>query len=959
LKKLYLLIIITTIRLAAMAQSYWQQEVHYTIDVSLNDREHSLDGFLKLKYVNHSPDSLSFIWFHLWPNAFKNDQTAFTQQALENDRIDFYFSSREERGYINRLDFRVENSTLKTEDHPQHIDIVKVYLPAALAPGASTIITTPFHVQLPKNFSRGGHVGKSYQVTQWYPKPAVYDRFGWHPMPYLDQGEFYSEFGSFDVRITVPEAYKVAATGVLKSQSEGPVIVNRPSAMKASTTVKKPVPKTRKPSRYAKKPSTIQKPVTIPKKKQATQANQPAEYKTKTLQYVQDKVHDFAWFADTAFEVKEDTIQLDGRIIKAYSYYFSHNSDAWQNSIQYIKDAIRFRSALIGAYPYDVVSVVEAKMGFNGGMEYPTITSLSPAITPKGLFGQSLDVLIQHEIGHNWFQGILASNERDHPWMDEGMNTYYDHRYTALKYPDTAKNGSSLIAEFEVQTIDGLAKIRKDQPATTSSADFTFTNYGLMAYTKTAVIMAQMEAAVGRERFDSCMRVYYEQWKYKHPYPQDFQQLLQSCAGTDLRPYFEALDQKGPVKKYTGRKKLRPALIYNSKDYERIDHINFFPSIGYNNYDKFMIGLGAHNFDFPATNFQYFLAPLYALGSKQLNGIGQLGYTWRTNGKIEKITASILGARFSTRDGADSNSSKVHAGFYKMAPSLRLTFKNRSLRSSLEKWLEWKTYIIGEQDFEYVLSSDGEFYPTKGKWEQRYLNQLSFAINDYRKLYPYDALLQVQQGDGFYRATAEGHYYFNYGTKGGLQMRVFAAKFGYIGEKTLSKQFSTVLYQPKLTAVRGDEDYTYSNYFVGRNEVEGLSAQQIMMRDGGLKLRTDLFQGLQGRSDNWLASMNLNTTLPKGLFPVELPVRIFLDIGTYADAWKKDAATSRFLYVGGLQLSLFKDLLNVYAPILYSKEFRDNLKTVPSANKFGKKISFSIDVHRFSLRKVTGNKIPL
>src|SRR5687768_1586913 len=217
-----------------MAQSYWQQEVHYTIDVSLNDREHSLDGFLKLKYVNHSPDSLSFIWFHLWPNAFKNDQTAFTQQALENDRIDFYFSSREERGYINRLDFRVENSTLKTEDHPQHIDIVKVYLPAALAPGASTIITTPFHVQLPKNFSRGGHVGKSYQVTQWYPKPAVYDRFGWHPMPYLDQGEFYSEFGSFDVRITVPEAYKVAATGVLKSQSEGPVIVNRPSAMKAS-----------------------------------------------------------------------------------------------------------------------------------------------------------------------------------------------------------------------------------------------------------------------------------------------------------------------------------------------------------------------------------------------------------------------------------------------------------------------------------------------------------------------------------------------------------------------------------------------------------------------------------------------------------------------------------------------------------------------------------------------------
>jgi hypothetical protein len=189
-------------------------------------------------------------------------------------------------------------------------------------------------------------------------------------------------------------------------------------------------------------------------------------------------------------------------------------------------------------------------------------------------------------------------------------------------------------------------------------------------------------------------------------------------------------------------------------------------------------------------------------------------------------------------------------------------------------------------------------------------------------------------------------------------MRVFAAKFGYIGEKTLSKQFRTQVYQPKLTAVRGNEDYTYSNYFIGRNENDGLLSQQIMMRDGGLKLRTDLFQGLQGRSDNWIASMNLNTTVPKGLIPFNPPIKIFLDAGTYADAWKKGATTNRFLYVAGLQLSLFKDLLNIYAPVLYSKEFRDNLKTVPDENTFFKKISFSIDVHRFNIRKATGNKVP-
>jgi len=151
--------------------------------------------------------------------------------------------------------------------------------------------------------------------------------------------------------------------------------------------------------------------------------------------------------------------------------------------------------------------------------------------------------------------------------------------------------------------------------------------------------------------------------------------------------------------------------------------------------------------------------------------------------------------------------------------------------------------------------------------------------------------------------------------------------------------------------VRGDEDYTYSNYFIGRNEHDGFLSQQVMMRDGDLKLRTDLFQGLQGRSDNWVAAMNLNTSLPNKLFPFRLPIKIFLDVGTYADAWQKGSTTSRFLYVSGLQVSILKDIINIYAPILYSKEFSDQLKTVPEENTFWKKISFSIDLQKISTRK--------
>ncbi len=208
------------LQITVCQQAYFQQQVNYKIDVTLNDKENTLEGFEIIDYTNNSPDTLRFIWFHLWPNAYKNDQTAFSEQLLQLGRTDFYFSDNDKRGYINRLDFKVNGITSILEDHPQYIDVAKLLLPAPIAPGQTIKITTPFHEKLPFNFSRGGHVGNTYQITQWYPKPAVYDNRGWHPMPYLDQGEFYSEFGNFNVQITVPKNYVIAATGELQNEEE-------------------------------------------------------------------------------------------------------------------------------------------------------------------------------------------------------------------------------------------------------------------------------------------------------------------------------------------------------------------------------------------------------------------------------------------------------------------------------------------------------------------------------------------------------------------------------------------------------------------------------------------------------------------------------------------------------------------------------------------------------------------
>ena len=959
--------------LIAGQQSYWQQETNYRIDVKLDDTTHSLDGFLRLEYVNNSPDTIFFIWFHLWPNAFKNDRTAFSEQLLQNGRTDFYFSDKEQRGYINRLDFRVDNATLKMEDHPSYIDVVKVHLLDPLLPHRKVEITTPFHVKIPKNFSRGGRTGRSYQITQWYPKPAVYDRTGWHPMPYLDQGEFYSEFGTFDVRVTVPKTYIVAATGALQNpEIQSPESIQTlesnlsnaeketsKSKVKIQRSDKKTGATKKKGSKASTKQSSNNKPQVVNKTKYASAPRWQTPVEYKTLQYRQTNVHDFAWFADRKFVVKQDTIQLaSGRIVKAYSYYTSVDNKAWQKSLEYIKDAIHFRSMVMGEYPYETVSVVEAKMGFDGGMEYPTITSIS------GIHDEvTLEETIEHEVGHNWLQGILASNERVHPWMDEGINTYYDGRYLEWKKGKGSKDGkigisNRIPANFEQLLVNAYARHKLDQPINTPAEEFSQVNYFLIAYFKAAHWMQALEDTVGRTVLDSSMKEYFRLWKFKHPDPDDLRSVLQANTTKDLAIHFRSLSQKGiHVEK---PRKVKPAILFSFKDADKYAYLNFIPAIGYNKYDGFMAGVVLHNYNIPSSRLQFVAAPLYATGSKQLNGTGSIGYSWFPDNTFERIRLSVGGARFSNLKGIDSNRNDIVGTFSKIAPSLRVTFKNRSARSTVEKWIEWKTFLIGERGFNYVeKSTDSLFYPTKASVQHRYLNQLIFNITDYRALYPYDVQLQLQQGDGFYRANAIAEYFYNYAKGGGMQVRFFASKFGYIGAKTAASEFETAVYQPKLTGVRGNEDYTYSNYFLGRNESQYFMSQQIMLRDGGLKLRTDLFQGLQGRSDNWVSSLNFNTTLPEKLFPVKLPLRLFFDIGTYAEAWKKDAATSRFLYVGGLQLSLFKNLLNVYAPLIYSREFRDNLKTVPGENKFFQRLSFSIDLHRFDWRRMVGYKVPI
>ena len=214
-KNFLFLLLISSLFSGVIPEDYFQQHVEYDIDATLNDNDHTLSAHLTLKYTNNSNDTLHFIWFHLWPNAYKNNKTAFAKQKLRLGSTNFFYSEEKNRGFIDNLMFEVNNEKVNWEFHKDWIDVAKVLLNHPLSPGETITISTPFFVKIPKVFSRLGHSGKHYEMTQWYPKPAVYDKDGWHEMPYLNMGEFYSEFGTFDVKITLPEDYVVMATGDL------------------------------------------------------------------------------------------------------------------------------------------------------------------------------------------------------------------------------------------------------------------------------------------------------------------------------------------------------------------------------------------------------------------------------------------------------------------------------------------------------------------------------------------------------------------------------------------------------------------------------------------------------------------------------------------------------------------------------------------------------------------------
>lgn len=521
--------ILLLINVKTYAQNTWQQKIDYQINVRLNDSAHLLLGDIRMVYHNQSNSALSEIWMHIWPNAYKNDKSAFAIQQLENQSTSFHYADENKRGYIDSLNFLVNGFKVRVVENENFPDILKLTLNQALLPGDSIIISSPFRVKLPNSYSRLGHVDQSYQISQWYPKPAVFDYAGWHPIPYLDQGEFYSEYGSFDVKITLPSNYIVGATGELQNEEEKLFL----EALSEST----------------KKIKVFSESDTFPK----------SSTTYKTLHYKQNNIHDFAWFADKRFHVLSSEVVLpySKRKVKTFIMFTNAQSEYWVDAIKYINDAVYYYSLWIGEYPYNYCTAVDGALSAGGGMEYPMVTVVSEVTSAK-----TLDRILTHEVGHNWFYGILGSNEREYGWMDEGINSFYENRYMAMKYSDgkmLPKDKRNIFTKiigldyfptgYDVYLTHQItASQGKAQAIATHSEEFTPINYGAIMYIKTSLVFIYLEQYLGVEEFDRIMQIYFAEWKFKHPQPLDIQYVFERESGQKLDWFFkDILENKNDI----------------------------------------------------------------------------------------------------------------------------------------------------------------------------------------------------------------------------------------------------------------------------------------------------------------------------------------------------------------------------------------------------------------------------
>ena len=468
----------------SFSQNYWQQHVEYEMDIVVDVSDFTYDGDQSIIYTNNSNDTIKKVYYHLFFNAFKpNSQMDIRSRTIRDPdrRVGSRIVALEEKDYGD-----ISVSTLKQDGKDIYYEINETILLARLnkplLPGKKTKLSMVFTAQVPLQIRRSGKLNKEgvdLTMTQWFPKLAEYDHEGWHPNPYIGR-EFHGVWGDYAVNITIDKSYVVAGTGYLENVEE----IGHGYGEKTKET----------------------------------------KGNLLTWKFYAPNVHDFAWAADPEFihDIKRSSSGVDLH----FFYKPDVNVENWKRLQNDSVGLMDFFEEAIGSYPWSQYSIIQ---GGDGGMEYAMCTMITGQRPYPSLFG-----VTAHELAHTWFQHILANNEAKHPWMDEGFTEYITH----LAEESVVGNPSRFPHKSSYDRYYALVNSGLEQAQTVHSDryDYNFA-YGASAYSKGSVFMAQLEYIIGKQNMAKTIKRYFNEFKFKHPTPNDFKRVAEKVSDIELEWY--------------------------------------------------------------------------------------------------------------------------------------------------------------------------------------------------------------------------------------------------------------------------------------------------------------------------------------------------------------------------------------------------------------------------------------
>ena len=481
-----IIVLLSLLHVGFVSAQYWQQAIDYKINVELDHDTAQYQGTEEIVYTNNSPETLKKVFFHQYFNAFRpGSEMAIRLKngADKNGRfkVDIDSLSPEQQGYLKVYGLTQDGVLLSTIDSET---ILEVPLATPLNPGDSTVFKLYFEGQVPDVIRRAGKNSKegvAFSMAQWYPKMAEYDREGWNADPYTGR-EFHGVWGDFDVKITLDKNFTVAASGYLQ---------NADDIGKGYSERKNP---------KAKKGKV-------------------------TWHFVAPMVHDFTWAADQDYI--HDTYPGPNDV--NLHFFYKNNPEIienWKKLQPYTAEMMTYFNETIGEYPYKQYSVVQ---GGDGGMEYAMLTLITGERKFNSLFG-----VTAHELAHSWFQHILATNETKHEWMDEGFTSFI----SSLASDKILARNSEFPLEGSYRGYFGLANAGIEMPMATNANRYNHnTAYERAAYSKGAVFLGQLGYIIGKDKLFETLQTYYDEWKFKHPLPNDLRRIAERVSGIQLQWY--------------------------------------------------------------------------------------------------------------------------------------------------------------------------------------------------------------------------------------------------------------------------------------------------------------------------------------------------------------------------------------------------------------------------------------